>query len=521
MPDQGVSTGNSTHAPLGANGVFTGVWEQVPYLTSVTVMAFSNVASASGGFQLQWSNDPNVDPTIATGIAEYAISQDTVFGVAGGSIARYQSRRLAEWFRVVYTNGPGAQTQFDLETIYDDDGSVSPESVSTLNVISPLSAELTGFRSVASGKLKESIGREPTAGMNTGSAAEAVVIMGADATGAVWRSALMDTSGRLQVTNTPSGSTAVKGEDESGSITFTAANQALTFQSIGPCVLSYSISTAGPWNGTFRVELSTDGGATYFQTESYQTSGSQNSFINFTASLGTNLLAVAYIPANSLFRIRCLTFVAGTATVNAVASYGRGHRTLGYSIDPSGNVVPLGNDGNGNLLVNFRVASISASTAVYQGTEDDNNGATAAGGLIVNARAIAYNGVGITRIRTPRQFLTVAAATAGNTALWTPTAGKKFRLMRYQIHVTGNASFAVAGVLTISLFDAAAGATGQVHDVYIPAIAGIVTGEAYTSPWIDLGNGYLSVLVNNVLNVNLSAALATGNVRVLCCGTEE
>ena len=38
---------------------------------------------------------------------------------------------------------------------------------------------------------------------------------------------------------------------------------------------------------------------------------------------------------------------------------------------------------------------------------------------------------------------------------------------------------------------------------------------------IDLGNGYLSTAANNVLQVNLSAALSAGKVRVTAVGTEE
>lgn len=122
--------------------------------------------------------------------------------------------------------------------------------------------------------------------------------------------------------------------------------------------------------------------------------------------------------------------------------------------------------------------------------------------------------------RTPDTFKTVATAANGNTALWTPAAGKKFRLMRYRIDVTGNAAAAAAAVKTISLFDGAAGATGQVHSVFVPGAA-LAAGALYTSGWIDLGNGYLSAAANNVLNVNLSTALTAGVVNVIACGVEE
>lgn len=131
-----------------------------------------------------------------------------------------------------------------------------------------------------------------------------------------------------------------------------------------------------------------------------------------------------------------------------------------------------------------------------------------------------FDGNAYNKERTPSVFRTVATAAAGNTALWTPAAGNRFRLMRYMVAVTADAIQAVAGLLTITLFDGAAGATGQVHSVFVPAAA-VNTQGLYTSGWIDLGNGVRSAAINNVLNVNLSAALTGGVVRVIACGTEE
>ena len=130
-----------------------------------------------------------------------------------------------------------------------------------------------------------------------------------------------------------------------------------------------------------------------------------------------------------------------------------------------------------------------------------------------------FNGASWDRQRTPAIFKTVQATATGSTALWTPTAGKKFRLMKYCIMVTGNATLAAGAVLTVSLLDAA-GQIGQQIDTFIPT-ATFSVAEDYISPWIDLGNGILSGAANNVLNVNLSAALTAGNVRVIACGTEE
>lgn len=128
------------------------------------------------------------------------------------------------------------------------------------------------------------------------------------------------------------------------------------------------------------------------------------------------------------------------------------------------------------------------------------------------------NGVKVERERTPHAFQTIATAAAGNTAIWTPPG--QFRLMRWRYTITGNATLAAPGVLTVSLNDAGA-AIGQADDAFIPAVAVSTQGQTVTSPWIDLGNGILAAAAGDALNVNLSAALATGSVRVQVCGTEE
>lgn len=128
---------------------------------------------------------------------------------------------------------------------------------------------------------------------------------------------------------------------------------------------------------------------------------------------------------------------------------------------------------------------------------------------------------GWSRPRTPTVFRSVTTiVAAGSTPLWTPAAGNKFRLLRYIIEISANATLAAAGVLTIKLLDGA-GDIAQNHIAFIPAAAG--TLEAIDIiPEIDLGQfGILSAAANNVLNVNLSAALTAGSIAVLAMGTEE
>ena len=94
-----VLAGNSTTALLGSNGVFTGttVDTTLTPIASVKIMAISNVPSANGGLQIQWSNDAsnwdNIDTSTVTAANEAVVTS--------GVYARY--------FRVVYTNGTATQ----------------------------------------------------------------------------------------------------------------------------------------------------------------------------------------------------------------------------------------------------------------------------------------------------------------------------------------------------------------------------------------------------------------------------
>lgn len=110
-------------------------------------------------------------------------------------------------------------------------------------------------------------------------------------------------------------------------------------------------------------------------------------------------------------------------------------------------------------------------------------------------------------------FKTAAVTAAGATTVWTPTSGKRFRLMGYTLSVSG--TVAATGTQVIELLDAATifaqhGATVQ-----------SVTPQGDTQIGLDYGNGYLSSGVNNVLTINLGTAMATGAVYANLWGTEQ
>lgn len=123
-------------------------------------------------------------------------------------------------------------------------------------------------------------------------------------------------------------------------------------------------------------------------------------------------------------------------------------------------------------------------------------------------------------LRTPDTFKSAQQSAAGPTALWTPAAGHRFRLMEYQITLTDDATLSVAGETTISLLD---GATViAAYDVWLPAAAittalgGIVIATRKLP-----GNGYVSTTLAQALNVSLSTALTGGKFRINVSGAEE
>ena len=127
---------------------------------------------------------------------------------------------------------------------------------------------------------------------------------------------------------------------------------------------------------------------------------------------------------------------------------------------------------------------------------------------------------GYSKTRTPTVFKQLTATAAGNTAIWTPGTGNKFRLLKLMVQVRPDAFLAAAGVLTITLEDAAT-ALPLVFYVFLPAAAPASEIQPLVTDWIDLGFfGILSAAANNALNVNLSAAVTNG-VNVIVCGTEE
>lgn len=102
-----VSTSNSTAAPLGANGVWTGTGELVADFASIVVYVDSNVASAANGLSIQFSSDNT----------NWNESKNYSYAASTGAHS-YPEFPRAKYFRIVYTNGASAQAYFRLQTIH-------------------------------------------------------------------------------------------------------------------------------------------------------------------------------------------------------------------------------------------------------------------------------------------------------------------------------------------------------------------------------------------------------------------
>lgn len=121
----------------------------------------------------------------------------------------------------------------------------------------------------------------------------------------------------------------------------------------------------------------------------------------------------------------------------------------------------------------------------------------------------------------PDTFHSIAATALGNTMVWTPAAGKIFRLLRVWIRPSNDSFFlTVPQNLIVDLRDNTT-TLGLATSFYLPKNLPASPPE-YTPFVQDLGpNGYLGQAPGSVLNVNLSAALNGGQIRVIAMGTEE
>jgi hypothetical protein len=106
FPPSVVSTVNTTSTPLGADEVFTGEWEDVTQYSGITATLITDQASAVNGAKVQFSSD-GIDI-----ISEQAAT------VPPNIPLSFTFPPAAKYFRVIYTNGPIAQTVLEAQILY-------------------------------------------------------------------------------------------------------------------------------------------------------------------------------------------------------------------------------------------------------------------------------------------------------------------------------------------------------------------------------------------------------------------
>ena len=105
-----IDTNNTTATPLGGDAVYTGTATDVIGYASIAVLVVADVDSTTDGMQFQFCPDSSF---AAANTDSYNFTLDA----SDSNQRRFQFPVTARYFRVVYTNESGAQSNFDVQTI--------------------------------------------------------------------------------------------------------------------------------------------------------------------------------------------------------------------------------------------------------------------------------------------------------------------------------------------------------------------------------------------------------------------
>jgi hypothetical protein len=131
-----IDLGNSTSTPLAGGAAFTGEWIDITEYGIIYVSTYSDVASATDGLCIEQSSDAvNTD-------------HDDCYTINAGSAKNFSINPFAQYMRVIYTNGAGAQSAFRLQTKLNTNGLPSShriqDSISTEDDARLVKAVMTG-----------------------------------------------------------------------------------------------------------------------------------------------------------------------------------------------------------------------------------------------------------------------------------------------------------------------------------------------------------------------------------------
>lgn len=253
------------------------------------------------------------------------------------------------------------------------------------------------------------------------------------------------------------------------------------------------IQLVGTFSGNLNVQASNDN--TNWLTVNIQAVQAAGITTAGSASFSsTAQYYVAGLPFKYM-RIRCVSYTSGSITAYARLMNGTFSTATPLTQGISGSVTSNG----------FNGASDTDADTYWGRT---------------GSLHLGFNGLTWSRHRLPRIFKSITATASGDTAVWAPTTGKRWQLLRFQIFATADAAQTAGGVITVTLRDVTT-STGLAIPVYVPTTGGTVLG-GWASGWIDVGPyGVRAAAINTNLNVHLSSALTAGSISVMACGTEE
>jgi hypothetical protein len=239
--------------------------------------------------------------------------------------------------------------------------------------------------------------------------------------------------------------------------------------------------------------------------------------VNLIAGVnGTTVKKIAIDSSGRLIVVGQNAVASGAPTVPPFLTAGYDGSNIQY--------ITVGSDGRLQIVGSIATGSAVSGSPVLMGAQDGTNvriprtdtnsyWQTVRGGYTDGSSTFFSS-------RIPNVFKTAAVASSGDNSVWTPTSGKKFRLMGYQMSATANITTAGGAVITAKIRDSSTD-IGLNWQFYAPSTAVTTVAGGFTTGWVWLGDGgYLSTAANNIAKVNLSAA-TTGSVTVNMIGTEE
>lgn len=126
--------------------------------------------------------------------------------------------------------------------------------------------------------------------------------------------------------------------------------------------------------------------------------------------------------------------------------------------------------------------------------------------------------------RTPTTFKAVnlGVAPSGTVTIWTPAAGKRFRVLGFDMTITPDATLAAAGVVSFIIQDSV-GAFLYRSQVWLPNAAAPLVGSnnIKIGPWYPGGNGALGSSPGTTVQIVIGTALTAGTVCANVWGCEE